>query len=115
MKGSGNIVSAIHHLKMASDHFQSFNFEHPGTRGARLFESYRKRIAWIVTDLRTNNDLPDIAREGVKREWDSDVFAVPAIAEKAALLSPGQREFLETMIERLLEGEVFKIIENQTA
>ncbi len=112
MKGSGNIVSAIHHLRMATDHFGSFVREHPGSKGSRLFETYKKRIAWIVTDLMTNFDLPSPAREGVKREWNSDAFAVPAIAEKAALLHPDQRELVETIMDLLLKGEEIKIVEH---
>ena len=105
MKGSSNIVSSVHHLKMAYDHLESFCLEHPGTKGSRLFETYKKRLEWIVKDLVTHTELPESVREGIKHEWNSDVFAVPAIAEKSSLLNPEQREFIETVIDGLLNGE----------
>lgn len=103
MKGSSNIVSAIQHLKMAQEHFESFAREHPGSKGAALFLGYSKRINWVFTDLKTHPMLPDVVREGIRREINSDVFAVPAIAEKAALLPPSRRDEVEDFIDKIIE------------
>jgi hypothetical protein len=105
MKGASNLVSGIHCLKQAYDHFISFILEHPGTKGSKMLEGYNKRIKWIFTDISTNPLLPESVREGIKNEWNGDVFSVPAISEKVALLNPDQRELVETLIDGLLEGK----------
>jgi hypothetical protein len=109
MKGSSNIISAVHHLKMASEHLEDFNRQHPATKGAMLFNGYKKRIEWIVNDLITLPMLPQSVRDGIKSEWQSDAFAVDAIAEKSALLNPALREMLEALIDNLLKGEQIQI------
>src|SRR6478736_3379630 len=109
MKASSNIISAVHHLKMASEHLEDFNRSHPGTKGAILFNGYKKRLEWIVKDLITLPMLPQAVRDGIKSEWQSDVFTVDAIAEKAALLNPALRENLEALIDNLLKGEQIQI------
>lgn len=43
-------------------------------------------------------------RDGIKNEIKSDVFAVPAILEKIALLSPDQRDLIESAIDAMLNG-----------
>jgi len=111
MKGATNIVSSLHHLRMANDHFESFELEHPGSKGAQTFGQYRKRINWIFRDIITHPFLPDAVRQGIKQEVNSDVFAVPAIQEKVPLLHPQQRELVETVIDYLLEGKSFELVE----
>lgn len=43
-------------------------------------------------------------RDGIKNEIKSDVFAVPAILEKIALLNPDQRDLIESAIDAMLDG-----------
>lgn len=105
MKGSSNIVSGIHNLRQAKEHFESFQREHPNTKGDTLFGGYAKRLDWIFKDLVTHPLLTDEIRQGVKQEWESDVFSVPAINEKVALLNPEQREAIEEIIDSMLSGE----------
>ena len=105
MKGGANIIGSVHALKQAHDHLISFRNEHPGTKGAKLAESYLTRINWIVNDLTTHPFLPQVVRDVIKDEWQSDVWAVPAIAEKVVMLEPGQRDNLELLVDALLAGE----------
>lgn len=105
MEGS-NIVSAIHHLKLSAEHFEDFKRQHPGSKGAKLFEGYIKRIEWIFKDLVSHPFLDQDVRDGIKREINSDVFTVPAIAEKIALLNPMQRELIEIALEEILAGKL---------
>jgi hypothetical protein len=109
MKGGSNIVSAIHALRQGFDHFESFEKDHPGSKGAQLFANYRKKIEWVYKDLLTNPHLTEPVREGIRREWKSDVFSVPAINEKIPLLNPEQRDLIETIIDALLKGETIKL------
>ncbi|HEY8690548.1 MAG TPA: hypothetical protein VIM07_15030 [Chitinophagaceae bacterium] len=105
MKGS-NIVSAVHHLKLAQEHFEDFVREHEGSKGAKLFRNYSSKIKWIHTDLITHPFLPESVRLGIKQEVNSDVLAIPAINEKIALLNPTQREAIETAIDQILDGKL---------
>ena len=110
---SANAVSAIHHLRMAEEHYQDFIREMPKSRGAVLFQSYIKKIRWIYSDILSYPYLNDEARDGIKKEIESDVFAVPAINEKISLLNPSQRELIETTIDALLDGEEVKIVDTK--
>lgn len=103
---TSNIVSAIHHLKLAQEHFEDFIREHSESKGARLFTNYCNKIRWIHTDLITHPFLPESVRQGIKQEVNSDVLALPAINEKIALLNPVQREAIETAIDEILEGKL---------
>ena len=105
MKGGSNIISGTHSIKQAFDHFESFQREYPGTKGARLFKGYNEKLEWVFKDLLRHPFLTESVREGIKAEWNSDVFAVPAIIDKVALLTPEQREFIEVTIDAMLEGE----------
>lgn len=105
MKGGSDIISAIHCMKQAHEHFQSFAREYPGTKGERLMNNYSGKLEWFAKDLITHPSLPEGVREGIRKEWQSDVFAVPAINEKISLLNPAQREMVEAVIDALLKGE----------
>jgi hypothetical protein len=109
MKATANIVSSIQHLKMADEHLQSFIRDNPGTKPVYLFKNYSAKINWILRDLYTNPFLPQVVRDGIKRESESDVFAVPAIQEKISLLTPDQREAVEDMIDIILKGETITV------
>lgn len=108
VKGS-NIVSAVHHLKMAKEHFEDFRREFPEAMGSRLFKTYIAKIDWIFKDLLAYPHLTPGIREGFKAEIESDVFAVPAISEKVALLNPQQRDLIEATIDAMLSGVEIKI------
>jgi hypothetical protein len=51
----------------------------------------------------------EFVREGIKKEIASDVFSVPAIMEKIALLNPEQRDGMEQVIDALLKGEKIEV------
>lgn len=111
MKGGSNIVSGIQHLKRAFEHFESFRREYPGSKGERLFKGFNQRLNWVYSEMSTSPFLPEDIREGIKKEWNSDVFTVDAIAENVALLSPEQRELVDTIIEGLLSGEQIQFVQ----
>lgn len=111
MRGQSNIVGGIHSIKQAHDHFQLFEFEHPNTKGAALFNSYRKKLHWIYRDLISNPALTQEVREGIKQEWESDCFDVPAITEKVELLNPKQRELIESIVDAMIRGEEINVFD----
>ena len=108
---SANAVSAIHHLRMAEEHYEDFIRQMPKSRGAVLFQSYIKKIRWIYKDILSYPYLNKESRDGIKKEIESDVFSVPAINEKISLLNPDQRELIETTIDAMLSGEEVKIVD----
>lgn len=105
-KRRSDIASAIQHLKMAQMHLESWMMDHPGTKGVQLFRQFVKKIVWMFDQIITNPFLPAPVRAGAQHEIESDVFAVPAITEKIALLNPEQREILEDVIEKAIRGEI---------
>lgn len=109
MKGESDIVSGLQALKRAHDHWNSFVREKPGSLAERMFTMYLRKISWIVYDLLTCPHFPDAVRNGIRKEWTSDGFAVPAIADKIALLAPDQRDAVENVIDLLLSGEKLEI------
>jgi len=112
MKGS-NIISAIHHLRMAEEHYADFIREFPESMGTRLFKSYIAKIKWIYTDIISHPYITQEVRDGIKNEISSDIFAIPAINDKVALLNPEQREMIEDTIDAMLSGENVKIIDTK--
>jgi len=110
--GSGaNIINAIQNLKMAQEQFEDFERQFPNSQGSRLFKKYNDKITWIFSDIITHPFLPDIVRSGIKEEIKSDVFAVPAIVEKVALLTPEQREIIENVLDAYIYGETVKVVD----
>jgi hypothetical protein len=108
---SANIIGAIQNLKMAQEQFQDFCRQFPNSQGERLFKTYVSKIDWIFKDIITHPFLTDEVRLGIKKEIESDVFAVPAILEKIALLKPEQREIIEDVIDAYISGETIKIVD----
>jgi hypothetical protein len=105
MKGESDFLAGFQHLHRGYDHWQSFVRERPGGVAERLFGNYCRKIEWIAKDLITCPLFPSIVREGLKTEWNSDAFMVDAIIEKVMVLTPGQREVIETVLDRIIAGE----------
>ena len=96
---SANIIGAIQNLKMAQEQFLDFCRQFPNSQGEKLFKTYVSKIDWVFKDIITHPFLTNEVRVGIKKEIESDVFAVPAILEKIALLKPEQREIIEDIID----------------
>jgi hypothetical protein len=94
---------------MSKDFFQDCIRQHPGTKGANLFSIYTNRIEWIFKDVITTPALPAVVVQGIKKEWASDAFTVPALHEKIAVLTPEQREAIENIIDKVLAGEILTV------
>ena len=108
---SANIIGAIQNLKMAQEQFLDFCRQFPNSQGERLFKTYVSKIDWVFKDIITHPFLTNEIRVGIKKEIESDVFAVPAILEKIALLKPEQREIIEDVIDAYISGETIKIVD----
>lgn len=105
-----NIVQSINKLKQSYDLFEDFQRQHPFTKGAAIAKHYNTKILWIYKDFVSNPSFNDKVREGVIKEWNSDIFIIDAINNKIGLLAPEKRELIETIIDALLNGEEINII-----
>lgn len=106
-----NVINAIQNLKMAQEQLEDFCRQFPNSQGGKLFKNYVKKIDWIFNDIVTHPFLTKEVRTGIKNEIQSDVFAVPAILEKVALLNPEQREIIESTLDAMINGEEVKIVD----
>lgn len=113
MRSSGTFVEVIHHLKIAKEFLESFIREKPGTVGERMARQYVAKINWMYNDLITFPNFPDIVRQGIREEWESDPFLSMAINEKLAILNPAQRTAIENIIDEVLKGQEI-IVESKT-
>lgn len=114
MKGKADLITSIHHIKIAYDLMNSFIMDNPNTNGARMFIPYTKKLNWIVNDIITNPIFPQVVRDGIREEWESDSFTLLAIDEKLAKLSVDQRNGVEVLIEMILEGKKLIISHEET-
>ena len=104
-----NFVGAIHYMKISIEFMNDFIRQYPGSKGAKLMTQYVNRLNWILTDIKTSIDFPQIVRDGLKREIESDVLLFPEIINKIHLLEPAKREFIETIVDKLLNDETIEI------
>lgn len=109
LKGASQLVDFIHHLKCAHEYMQSFKRDRPGTRAEKLAHNYGWRIEWIYNDMMTNPTFPPEVREGIRKEWNSDTFTMPAIMQKVAILNPQQRDAIENVLDTIIRGESLQI------
>ena len=112
MTHQSNIVCGIHHVKLAMEYFEDFGRQYPRTKGSDLFKIYIRKLDWVLKDIVTHPALPQPVRDGIKKEIQSDLMTVPAIAEKVALLNPESREAVEELIDTILNGAEV-VIENK--
>jgi hypothetical protein len=109
LKGTSDIVGTVHHLKIAQMHMDSFIAERPMASLTDTFKKIRPKIPWMYNELICNQDMPQIVRDGLRQEFNSDVLSVPAINYKVSLLSPQGRDAIEALVDQLLANEDFKI------
>jgi hypothetical protein len=96
---------------MAQEQFEDFCRQFPDSKGEKLFKVYVGKINWIFNDIITNPFLTEEVRSGIKIEINSDIFAIPAIHEKVALLTPEQRDMIELTLDAMINGEEVKIVD----
>jgi hypothetical protein len=101
-----NIISAIHHIKIARLYFENLAVEMKNGFGEKLGNKYIEKIDWIYSNFITHPKFTDEVRTGIRNEWSSDVLAIPEIMDKIGLLKPEQREMIEALADAMLAGEV---------
>jgi hypothetical protein len=114
MEKRSNLIQGLHALKIAKENFACLALDNKGGLGEKLGKRYERQIDAIYNDFISTPQFPKEVREGVRSEWNSDVFAVGAISEKLALVPPKEREQLEMIIDGILNGEKITILEDET-
>lgn len=102
---SNSMVAFIQHLKIADEYLKDYIRANPESLGEKIFSDYSRRINFILKDMLTNTKFPDIVRDGLRKEINSDVLAIPEIENKISLLSPEKRELIESVLDAMLSGE----------
>jgi hypothetical protein len=105
---ASNVITAVHHMRIATEYMDDFVRSSPGSRGGSLFKLYSGKVKWILRDILTFPHFSEPVREGIRKEMQSDPLAYAAIMERISLLSPTQREQLESVIEDLIKGKTIK-------
>lgn len=106
---TSRIVQALHHIKKAKEFFEDFIREYPNSMGSLVLKRLIKFCDKIYFDLVSTPMLGEETIQAIREEWQSDAFTIDAITEKVALLSPEQRESLESVIDAVLNGEKITI------
>lgn len=114
MKGVSQLIDFVHHLKCAYEYMHGFRRDRPGTNAERIGGKYAAKIEWIYRDLISTPMFPEEIRAGLRLEWESDSFAIDAIVEKVALLTPEQRDAVENLIDCIHKGQKLKIEIDET-
>lgn len=104
-----SVSASLHHLRLASEFYQDFIRQNPGSYGAKLFKMYDDKINWIITDMISNPRFPDDVRNGIRKDITSDLLTIPSILDKIHDLTPELRELAEEMIDVMLSGKSFQI------
>lgn len=109
---SSSIVSFIHHLNYARHYAEDAKRQQSSHEGNVFWKKYIDKIEWMFNDFKTYPRFSQEVRNGVQKEWDSDVFTVASINEKIALLNPEQREQIEAVLDKVLKKETETITIN---
>lgn len=109
MKATFDLISAIHYIKLGHDLMNSFILDNPEKYGSKLMRPYVQKLDWIGKDLISNTKFPAQVRDGIRAEWNSDTFMIPAIHEKLTRLQPQQREAVEQLIDLIISGKQLRV------
>lgn len=80
-------------------------------KSKHLAGEYCRRMQYIADQFISHPRLPDWLRQGISNEWHSDVFVTDALHEKISKLTPYQREVIESLIDKVIEGEEIQAYE----
>ena len=114
MKGQVALVNTIIQLKVADYYMASFIADtRAQSLGVRMFKKYREKIGWVLQDILTTEALPQVLRDEIRREMNSDVLVMPALLEKISLLNDQSRVALEGIVDSILNGEKLTVETNE--
>lgn len=105
------ILEYIHHIKRAKLNLEVFILERTlnNPTSKRKFEIYVQRLQWLITDLKTEPNISKDVSDAIDLEFNSDVFTLDEITRKALLLTPDERETVETLLDQVLAGEELNV------
>lgn len=107
-----SIINAMQHIQRAKEHLEVF-IPTTGDRGRKLAAKFRDRCDWMLRDFLTTPGFSDEVREAFRVEMKADVFCIDDISHKFALIPADQREPVLRMIDCILDGESFTVMEKE--
>lgn len=108
------IVQGFHYLKKAKLCFEAVRNDSHFSMKNKVDKLCVKRIDLIKFDFVTSFDFPQIVRDGIRKEWESDVLTNDNIYHQLHLLTPEKRELVETIVIALINGENINFEEDGT-
>jgi hypothetical protein len=113
---TSNIVQGFHHLRKAQLNFEVVKNQTHTTLKESIEKVLIQRIEGIKDNFITSIkfDFPREVKDGINKEWQSDVLAVDNIYNLLHLLTPEKRELVETIVIALINGESINFEGNGT-
>jgi hypothetical protein len=109
---ASSIVDGFTKIKQSKEMFQDFLRAVKGGIGERIIKGYIAKIDWILMDFKTQIHFPPEIRESIRQELDhSDSYQTDAIYEKILLLTPKNKELIETVMDSMIDGEEIQFTE----
>lgn len=108
MKAGISILKFFYHLRIAGEYALDFTRDYPKSVFTKMLEKFTIEIQlmfnYSIKNFNIKKYAPDTI-ELIKSKWYSDVFAETEISRKMTLLNDDQKEFLELIIDQILNGE----------
>ena len=100
-----SLAKGLHHINIAKQYFEDVRM---GTFGnvKAIFNQYIQKCEWII------NNVTHRLKEENKKELEKELkesMTFEAINDKLILLDNEQREFVESLIEAIINGEKVKV------
>lgn len=106
---ASDFVHAVISIAKARDYMLSFMRDHSNSKLGKNCRVWLGKINWLEADIITSPAFDDQTRLALKYEMNGDVFAMDAIMERLAHLTPDQRLQVEQVVEMVAKGNMIKI------
>lgn len=107
-----SIINALQHVSRAIEYLKTF-IPTSGDRGRTMARGYQSKLEWILRDFMTTPGFSQEIREAFRKEISADVFEVDDIIKKVPLIPSDQRAPVERLIDCILNGENFTVMERE--
>lgn len=105
-KESELLTKGCYHLSMAKEYFDGFKLECK-LSAKKQASSWVNKIQWIENDV--FNALTPKSRELFKEEIkNGDILFFANLSENILMMTPKQRELIESISENILKGEIIE-------
>jgi hypothetical protein len=103
-----SLAKGLHHINLAKQYFEDVRIGTSKDLKA-IFNNYINKCEWIITDVKTR--VNDECREILKSDL-SDPLVFESITDKLVYINNEQRQFIESLLEAMVNGEEIKMIDD---